>query len=846
MKFVGNIASDSEVVATADGAITAGKPVIVNADGTVAQAAISDASIGSTADSTLDGTNGFYVAGLPSVSKFVGFGRDTSNSSYGTAVVGVVSGSSISYGTKSATSVSSYENYNIEGLTSTTFVLIYRDFNDTNKGKARLGTIDASDNSITYGSIVEFEAGQTSLNESKALTRLTDTTFVIAFEDASDSSKAKAIVGTVSGTNISFGSPVTYATANSSKYNTVAALSSTKIVIAYSDTPSSPPEDGEVIIGTVSGTSISFGSATQYDASRVIRHTVAALSDTKFIIAYCDDRIGNNYATAIAGTVSGTNITLGSPVIFRSSDEANDLPDVTKFTENDFVVGYINDAGNPAAIKGSTSGTTISFGSSTELDSNNSFRPRATTVNDEKIVVSFYPSNNMSARVYNPSSANLTSENFIGFAKDNVADGAVATIQTANSIARDNIQQASASDSLSSASTYGTIGSTPVMAVDTANNRIVIAGRDADGADTGAGKAIVGTIDTSNDTVSFGSFAQFEDGNNTENFAIAFDSSNSKVVIVYSDGADSNNGKAVVGTVSGTSISYGTIVQFDTNARLASVAFDSNAGKIVIAYADYGNSGYGTAIVGTVSGTDISFGTAQVFKSASSTNIDIAFDSSNNKVVVAYVATHHYGIVGTVSGTSISFGSEAKFADNGGSYNKLAFDSSNNKFLIIYKDQATDDGFGIVGTVSGTSISYGSAVEFHDANTSEMDLAFDTESNKFLMAYKDDGDSDKGKYVTASISGTTPSFGSEAVLDSGRALQSNVEYDSGNKRTVINYRDTSGVGTIKLFRHSGFDEDLTTGQQYFVQTDGTLSTSADDPSVIAGTAISGTDLIVKG
>ena len=182
-------------------------------------------------------------------------------------------------------------------------------------------------------------------------------------------------------------------------------------------------------------------------------------------------------------------------------------------------------------------------------------------------------------------------------------------------------------ESLSSASTYGAISTAPVMAVDTTNNRIVIAGRDAD---YGTGKAIVGTIDTSNDTVSFGSFAQFEDGSNTENFAVAFDSSNSKVVIVYSDGADSNNGKAVVGTVSGTSISYGTIVQFDTNARLASVAFDSNAGKIVIAYADYGNSGYGTAIVGTVSGTDISFGTAQVFKSASSTHIDIAFDRSNN------------------------------------------------------------------------------------------------------------------------------------------------------------------------------------------------------------------------
>ena len=39
---------------------------------------------------------------------------------------------------------------------------------------------------------------------------------------------------------------------------------------------------------------------------------------------------------------------------------------------------------------------------------------------------------------------------------------------------------------------------------------------------------------------------------------------------------------------------------------------------------------------------------------------------------------------------------------------------------------------------------------------------------------------------------------------------------------------------------------LTPAQQYFVQTDGTLGTSADDPSVVAGTAVTATKLIVKG
>ena len=39
---------------------------------------------------------------------------------------------------------------------------------------------------------------------------------------------------------------------------------------------------------------------------------------------------------------------------------------------------------------------------------------------------------------------------------------------------------------------------------------------------------------------------------------------------------------------------------------------------------------------------------------------------------------------------------------------------------------------------------------------------------------------------------------------------------------------------------------LTAGQSYFVQSDGTLGTTADDPSVFAGTAVSATKLIVKG
>ena len=862
MRVVGNIASDSEVVATADGAITAGKPVVVNADGTVqfAGSTTFSTTVGSSATFESAAITGTDMTFDSNSNRVVITYKDGGNSDYGTAIVGEVNASNntISFGTPVVFESAATNFTSIDFDSTANKVLIaYEDDANSDYGTAIVGTVDSSDNSISFGSAAVFESAAV-----QYLTTRFDpdnSKFLIVYEDNGNSDYGTAVVATISGTSVSFGTPTVYASV-STVYNTcIYDTNANKFLVVYRNAD----VGGYGIVATISGTSVSFGSATGFHTSGssiFINGSTGRFGTSfdstlnKIVIAYQAYPISSStVGYVVVGTISGTSVSFGSYVALGAAedDHANIIA-YDSSTKKHLLMNYdaSEDPDHTNIREITVSGTTPTVGDQVLVSDLRESTNNAIVFdsNAKKMVIAYAfggNSNYGTANVIQTSGTvdNLTSENFIGFAKDNVANGAVATIQTANSIARDNIQQASASDSLSSASTYGAISTGPAMAVDTANNRIVIAGRDGD---TGVGKAIVGSIDTSNDTVSFGSFAQFEDGNNTENFAVAFDSSNSKIVIVYSDGADSNNGKAVVGTVSGTSISYGTIVQFDTNARLASVAFDSNASKVVIAYADYGNSGYGTAIVGTVSGTDISFGTAQVFKSASSTHIDIAFDSSNNKVVVAYVATHHYGIVGTVSGTSISFGSEAKFADNGGSNNKLAFDSSNNKFLIIYKDQATDDGFGIVGTVSGTSISYGSAVEFHDANTSDMDLAFDTESNKFLIAYKDDGDSDKGKYVTASISGTTPSFGSEAVLDSGRALQPNIEYDSGNKRTVINYRDTSGVGTIKLFRHSGFDEDLTIGQQYFVQTDGTLSTSADSPSVIAGTAISGTDLIVKG
>ena len=327
---------------------------------------------------------------------------------------------------------------------------------------------------------------------------------------------------------------------------------------------------------------------------------------------------------------------------------------------------------------------------------------------------------------------------------------------------------------LGSATTFTSSGNILYLATtfDSSNNRIVLAYRDQ--ADSNKGKAVVGTI--SGTSISFGSAVVFNATNgSTSQIAATFDSNSNKVVLAYAEGSVGNKGTAVVGTVSGTSISFGTAVQFE-NAEISEtgIAFDSSNNKVVIAYKDHGNSDYGTAIVGTVSGTDISFGTAVVYESANSLRNRVVFDSSNNKIVIGYRdgGNSSYGtaIVGTVSGTSISFGSAAVF-ESGASIDDLSgvFDTTNNKVVFAYRDEGTSpqyNGNAVVGTVSGTSISFGTPVEFHTASGGSIvatSTAFSPDAGKVFIAYSSDTNQDVFS-IAGTVSGTSISFDARVTI----------------------------------------------------------------------------------
>ena len=432
-------------------------------------------------------------------------------------------------------------------------------------------------------------------------------------------------------------------------------------------------------------------------------------------------------------------------------------------------------------------------------------------------------------------------------------------------------------------------------AYDSTNQRIVIAYENYDGSIRSV-QAVVGTVNASNNSITFGTPTVIS-SSNISYVGATFDSTNDRVVVTYMDNGNSNYGTAAVGEVdpSNNSITFGTPVVYNSaRSSYPRATFDSTNGKVVFTYADAGNNWYGTARVGEVnpSNNSISFPSSEVvFESAFVVYIGATFDSTSGKVVIGF--SHQYSpyngkaVVGTVSGTSISFGTPVTFDSSARvQYSEPVYDPSTDRIVIAYRDgNNTDRGVAVVGTVSGTSISFGSYNPiFNSDRVYSPATVYDSVNQKVVIAYSDGGDNNYGKAIIATVypSNNNITFGSPTTYASGSTFYTSAAYDSTNKRIVYAYQDndntndataavyavntistnltsenyigisdgayTNGqTATIQLIGSvDDAQSSLTPGQKYYVQNDGSLSTTAGSPSVLAGKAISSTKLAIKG
>ena len=311
------------------------------------------------------------------------------------------------------------------------------------------------------------------------------------------------------------------------------------------------------------------------------------------------------------------------------------------------------------------------------------------------------------------------------------------------------------------------------------------------------------------------------DAGNSHYWDVAYDTNLNKVVIVYQDGGNSSYGTAVVGTIAGGAITFGTPVVFNSaSSLLNSVCFDSTTNKVVIAYRDAGNSNYGTGIVGTVSGTSISFGTAAVFASATPAATDIAFDSNTGDVVIAWLNQNDSqkctAVVGVVSGTDISFGTNAVL-ETGYSYRPtITFDVNAAKMVICY--QQSNNGYAIVGTVSGTDISFGSRATFETSTmTTRIQAVYDPDSLKVVITYALYSGGDL-TVLLGTVSGTDITFGAKTLL--GARYYPAVTYDTTLNKVVLAYYTSSTAlgneGFVALGTVSGTTISFGDAQAFYV------------------------------
>jgi len=352
---------------------------------------------------------------------------------------------------------------------------------------------------------------------------------------------------------------------------------------------------------------------------------------------------------------------------------------------------------------------------------------------------------------------------------------------------------------------------------DSNSNKVVFVYKDDSNSDYGT--AVVGTV--SGTSISFGTPVIYS-SINTDSSTATFDSNSNKVVVSYYKN-NVDNSYNIVGTVSGTSISFGNEDLWSGTAGVRDIGttFDSSNNKVIIAFADPSNSYYGTVLIGTVSGTSINTGSEVVFQTARVQYPKCAFDTSSNKVIISYFLDSNsvqYAVVGTVSGSSISFGSPSATgitATNGSG--AIVYDSTNNKTVIATRTSSNGGrGEAVVGTVSGTSISFGTPVEFTDfaieGGRQGVSGAFNSDLGQVVLFV--DGDGSGGKVFTGTVSGTSISFDSGLAVTTGASDINEIAgcfYDDAAEKIVVGYGDASSSsrGTANVVSPDTFSTNIT-------------------------------------
>ena len=340
---------------------------------------------------------------------------------------------------------------------------------------------------------------------------------------------------------------------------------------------------------------------------------------------------------------------------------------------------------------------------------------------------------------------------------------------------------------------------------------------------------------------------------------------------------DNGEGSAMIGEIGDTVVSFGPAVTYGVTSGWANSVAALSSTRVVVAFADWNNSRVGTARVGNVSGTDITFGGGYVFSSAavgytglaplSATRFAVAYnDDSNGDAGTAVV-----GGVGGVAGTSIVFGSEIVFNPAATVYISAAA-LSPNALVVAYTDNGLGGaGAAIVGEVSVGAITFGPEAVFDGSLPISFISVSALSPEQFVVAYREPA-APYGKAIVGDVSGASITFGADFAFSSLAAHHNAAAALPSTGRLVIAYqgfdtavfgaaivgdtvpeeahvvglaRDSRPAGQAVSVIISGVSDlhaGLTPGALYFSDLSGNLTTANTGRPV--GLAISETELLL--
>lgn len=304
----------------------------------------------------------------------------------------------------------------------------------------------------------------------------------------------------------------------------------------------------------------------------------------------------------------------------------------------------------------------------------------------------------------------------------------------------------------------------------------------------------VGTIDTSANTITWGTAGNVNT-TGTHNVRAVYDEVQQATVVFYNDNNTSpQTGKCLAITLDASgNATVGSTGTFSSNSvDSVSATYCQGVGTVVAYDVSLGN--FESRVV-TVSGTTVTLGTAHTVTTNEISKSSVAYDTTNNKVVVVYSdATNGYYstyAVGSISGTTVTYETPVVFISNAtprlfNSY-ALVFNKENSKF--IYNGYTLNTGQVYVGSLSGTTVTWGSAQQY-STTTHSQTISYNPTTKNTLLAYRNTS-TNYPVARTITLNGSTATFGNETNLSTINVTGNIVQTNSANTKSIASYVDNS-------------------------------------------------------